>query len=158
VFFDRFWHLIANKIRIKDRENIFLHKMSKWICKTNKLVFAVSSDLDSGGFRSLFRYVCECKVNPCQNRPLHVFIIFIQLMALIISSLLEARCLFHQHFTGAFFVQKCLSLFTFRQKKHFRPKNARVKCWWHWLQGSISPLFNEQLTQSESFKAQIFCT
>jgi len=27
----------------------------------------------------------------------------------------------------------------FRQKKHFCMKNASVKCWWNWHQGSISP-------------------
>jgi len=55
---------------------------------------------------------------------------------------------FHQRFTRAFFVQnfgakkqKCFSLVTFLAKKHFRTKNAHVKCWWNWYLGSISPTF-----------------
>jgi len=51
------------------------------------------------------------------------------------------RCQFHQHFTHAFFVQKCLEqLFSSYilalakiQKK--LSKNALVKCWWNWRQG-----------------------
>jgi hypothetical protein len=35
---------------------------------------------------------------------------------------------FHQHFTRKFFVRKCFSLVTFWRKKHFRTKNADVKC------------------------------
>jgi len=31
----------------------------------------------------------------------------------------------------------CFSLVTFWQKKHFRTKTARIKCWWNWPQGSI---------------------
>jgi len=46
------------------------------------------------------------------------------------------RCQFHQHFTCMFFVQKSFPLITFWQKKHFRTKTARVKCWWNWPQNS----------------------
>jgi len=38
------------------------------------------------------------------------------------------RCQFHQHFTHVFFIQKCFSLVMFWRKKHFRTKNARIKC------------------------------
>ena len=89
--FDHFWYLNVNKTRVKEREHIFCTKCPSEFVKQIQLVFAVSWDLD-WEFRSLFKCVCECKVNPCQNRPLHVFIIFIQLMiALIISLFVESQ-------------------------------------------------------------------
>ncbi len=49
---------------------------------------------------------------------------------------------FHQQFMRAFFVRNCFArLFSsyvlalvkgFWQKKHFRKKNVRIKCWWNW--------------------------
>jgi len=47
-------------------------------------------------------------------------------------------CQFHQHFTRAFFVWKCFSIVTFWRKKHFRTKNAHVKCWWNWRQLALA--------------------
>ena len=50
------------------------------------------------------------------------------------------RCLFHQHFTSSFFVQKCLgqllcdynlSLELFGKSKLVQ--KLHVKCWWNWL-------------------------
>ncbi len=39
---------------------------------------------------------------------------------------------FHQHFTRNLFARKGFSLVTFWRKKHFRTKNASIKCWWNW--------------------------
>jgi len=40
---------------------------------------------------------------------------------------------------------RSFSLVKFWWKKHFRTKNACVKCWWNWPQGSILPTFYEKL-------------
>jgi len=57
-------------------------------------------------------------------------------------------CQFHQHFTCAFFVQKCfaqlfsnysLALYFFGTK--ISAQKLLVKCWWHWHQVSISSTF-----------------
>jgi len=67
---------------------------------------------------------------------------------------IDGRCQFHQRF----FVRKSfwqLFLVTFWQKKHFRTKNAHVKCWWNWPQTNfltawrssivrILPIFNTE--------------
>ncbi len=54
---------------------------------------------------------------------------------------------FHQHFTCAFFIWKCFLPKSFCQsrivtreklRKAFLYKNACVKCWWNWPQGSAA--------------------
>jgi len=54
---------------------------------------------------------------------------------------IDVCCQFHQHFTRAFFVWKSFwQLFSSYMKvgksctKHFRTKNAHLKCWWNWPQ------------------------
>jgi hypothetical protein len=57
------------------------------------------------------------------------------------TNILQVRFLFDN-------ASRRFSLVTFCRKKHFRTKNALIKCWWNWRLGSISSTFYVQLLRT----------
>jgi len=56
----------------------------------------------------------------------------------------ESRCQFHQRFTRKFFVRispQSLNITRKSCQNYICTKNSRIKCWWNWLQVSISSTF-----------------
>ncbi len=73
----------------------------------------------------------------------------------------QFRCQLHQHFIRAFFVWKCfaklLSNYNVAWKffgKRISAQKLVAKCWWNWLQGSISSTFYEELLRMQILRAQ----
>jgi len=116
------WHLGADPIKL-----FFLHFTVKLVC----LLQIEKNRASFNNVVSTLQVPCiEGKIRRVNYHP------YQKKASITLSTF---RCQFHQHFTHAFFVQKCFTqLFSTYIKldkscqKDFCMKNAFVKHWWNW--------------------------
>jgi len=95
----------------------------------NDYLSSTATNLGSRGYLVVLRFDCIWK---CTNSNFSHSIFLV---------VVATRCQFHQHFTRTFLYGSALRRFSlvtfwlwwkdFGGKKHFRTKNACLKCWWN---------------------------